>query len=103
MVIPESNHLVIFFLQNTPLNRKNRNSAITRVLLDKKSIRGQFWRFTFFDIGDCFFQNTPLNRKNRNSTITRVLLDKNLIRGQFWRFTFFDIGDFFSSKYFFKS
>ena len=63
--------------------------AITRVLLDKKSICFRFWRFTFFDISDIFSEITNQNCKKRNAAITRVLLDKKFCFGGSF---FFDIG-----------
>ena len=69
--------------QITKQNRKKRNSAITRILLDKKSIWPRFWWFTFFDTGDIFSKITEQNRKKRNSAITRVLLDKKSIWPRF--------------------
>ena len=68
MVIPKSNTLqrkmginqdndYKKLFQITKQNRKKRNSAITRILLDKKLIWQQFWRFTLFDIGDIFKSN----------------------------------------------
>ena len=119
---PNSPLKMIQNIQIITQNRKKHNSAITRVLLDKKSIWPRFWRFTFFDIGDIFVvkilrlwsyenyqpkstlkiienvQITTKNSKNNNSAITRVILDKKSIWSQFWRFIFFDICEFFYSK-----